>query len=390
MSVTLHFSLGQPAIFRRRRLIAPLLVAAAGVLPGPARPLRAETHSNLQAVTTVGTSAWGGSYPFTVTGVLLTDPDEMLDSTPNFQPASSNLMGGEWQVTVQAAEVGDRGGTTCWIGQNYALRRPPFDDAFSYSNEAWAAEVARLNHDPATGHAFQRGDLVAVTANRTLFYGGKRNINEAHDNDPSADFTISLVASNYGLPAPDVISLMSVMRTNDNNPATSEDIFDPTRLTGGEYWQGTRVRITGLTLVTTNGWNRTNLWNSRKCTVTDGENRSFTLRHPRYSLGPPPTNRFDAVGVFTQESGSGVQGTNGYELFVQQVLPTDDAVLAIAPGVVISWPGSLSNYRLLSAEALPAATWWPVTNLPALVDGRNSVTQAPGGGQKFYRLERVR
>ena len=52
-------------------------------------------------------------------------------------------------------------------------------------------------------------------------------------------------------------------------------------------------------LVDTNGWNPTNLWNARQCTVTDGEGGFFTLRCPRYSLGPAPTDRFDMTGVFT-------------------------------------------------------------------------------------------
>jgi len=84
---------------------------------------RAETHWNLQAVNASGVSSWSGSYPISVMGVLLTDPEEMLDSTPNFIPYSgpSDMfkMGGEWQVVVQAALAGDRLGTTCWMGQNY-------------------------------------------------------------------------------------------------------------------------------------------------------------------------------------------------------------------------------------------------------------------------------
>jgi hypothetical protein len=389
MSVTLRFPTGQPAISRRALLLPSLFTLAACLLAST--PARAETHANLQAVTAIGTSAWTSAPPFTVVGVLLTDPEEMLDATPNFQPSSAGLMGGEWQITVQAALGGDRGGTTCWMGQNYAIRRPPFDDAFSYSNEAWTAEIARLNHDPATGHTFQKGDLVAITANRSLFYGGKRNINEAHDNDVAADFTISLVLSNYGLPSPEVLSLQSVMRTNDNNAATFEDIFDATRATGGEHWQGMRVRLTGLSLVDTNGWNPTNLWNSRKCTVTDGEGRFFTLRHPRYSLGDVPTNRFDAVGVFTQESGSGAQGTNGYELFVQQVLPADDAVLNIAMQPVITWPGSLSNYQLQYTNTVGGTgEWQPATNAPVLVNGRATVIVDPAEAQmRLYRLQRT-
>jgi DUF917 family protein len=50
------------------------------------------------------------------------------------------------------------------------------------------------------------------------------------------------------LPAPQVISLSSVISTNLS--ATGHyDIFDPTRATGGEHYQGMRVRINGLTLV---------------------------------------------------------------------------------------------------------------------------------------------
>ncbi len=109
---------------------------------------------------------------------------------------------------------------------------------------------------------------------------------------------------------------------------------------------------------------------------------------PRYDLGPAPTNRFDAVGVFTQD-GSGTQGTNGYELFLQQVLPASEPVLEIASQVVVSWPGSLSNYRLLSAIHVDG-TYLPVTNTPVRWEDRNAVLQEPAeAGTRYYRLERT-
>ena len=103
---------------------------------------------------------------------------------------------------------------------------------------------------------------------------------------PAYDFTISLVSSNYGLPAPEVISLSSVISTN-LSPTGHYDIFDPTRATGGEHWQGMRVRINGLTLVTTNGWNTNSDWSSRYCTATDGEGRQFPSSIRSMTLAPP-------------------------------------------------------------------------------------------------------
>ena len=354
---------------------------------------RAETVQNLEAVDSSGFSTWAGSFPLTVTGVILNDPGEMLDSTPSFIPWNNGdgqfQLGGEWQIFVQTVWPGDRGGVECWMGQNYGnLPWEPHDGSDSYSDSAWASEVARVSHDPATGYAFRKGDLVTVTANGSLFYGGMQNINEMHSTDPAYDFTISLVASNYGLPGPEVISLGSVIGTN-LGPTGHCDLFDATRATGGEHWQGMRVRINGLSLVSTNGWSTNSDWNSRYCTATDGEGRQFPLIHPLYDLGPVPASRFDATGIFLQESGSGTDGTFGYELFVQETAPSAPAALSIANKPVITWPGSLSNYQLQSRDSPASTTWTAVTNSPILVNGQNTVILDSAAAQKFYRLQRV-
>ena len=376
----------------RTALLYLTAALSAVLLPGTAE---AETHSNLQAVTATGTSAWAGSFPIVLRGVLLCDPEEMLDATPDFLPwndgANAGWMGGEWQITFQAVDPGDRGGTTCWMGQNYANRVPPHDDEFSYSNPAWVSEILRLNHDPSTGHKFRAGDLIEITARQALFYGGKRNINEGHDVDPSQNFEFSLVASHYGLPTPETITLADVMEPGGSpaEPTTWIAIFDPTRATGGEHWQGMRVRVNGLMLATTNGWDWTNLWADRRCSVTDGAGRYFTLRHPRYSLGPAPTNTFDAVGIFSQESGSGLQGTNGYELFVQQVIPRELPALAIARTIAISWPASGATYQLEYRTEASGTNWFPVTNSPAVISGQNTVLEPPYGPERYYQLRKV-
>jgi hypothetical protein len=354
---------------------------------------QSETHANLQSVTTNGTSAWSGTFPFTIRGVLLCDPDEMLDSTPNFLPwndgANQYRMGGEWQVTFQAADPGDRGGTTCWMGQNYGNQPWIHNGDLSYTNEAWVAEILRLNYDPSTLHQFRAGDLVEISVRQSLFYGGKRNINEGHDIDPAYNFDLRLVTASYGLPAPEVITLAEVMQPggSPDDWKTWPAIFDPTRATGAEHYQGMRTRLNNLTLVTTNGWNPTNAWGARLCTVTDGANRFFSLRHPRYSLGAAPTNQFDAIGIFSQESGSGSQGTNGYELFVQQVLPHNPAPeLAIGLNVTISWPVSADVYQLEWRGQVDTGTWNTVTNTPAIINGMNTVILPPSSPQRFYQL----
>ncbi|MCL4788428.1 MAG: hypothetical protein KJ070_16815 [Verrucomicrobia bacterium] len=357
---------------------------------------QSETHSNLQAVTSVGASAWSGTFPFTIRGVLLCNTDEMLDSTPNFIPYSGpavyGKMGAEWQVTFQAVDPGDRGGTTCWMGQNYGNQPWIHTSDFSYTNEAWVAEILRLNFDQSNLHQFRAGDLVEMTVRQALFYGGKRNINEGHDIDPAYNFDIRLVTANYGLPAPEIITLADVMNVGGvaTNSSTWLPIFDQTRATGGEHYQGMRVRLNNLSLVTTNGWNPTNTWGNRLCTVTDGAGRFFTLRHPRYTLGAAPTTQFDAIGIFNQESGSGSQGTNGYELFVQQVLPHNPAPeLAIGLNVTISWPANTDTYQLEWRAQVDAGEWIPVTNTPAVINGMNTVILPPSSPQRFYQLRKT-
>lgn len=69
-----------------------------------------------------------------------------------------------------------------------------------------------------------------------------------------------------------------------------------------------------------------------------------------------------------------------------------DPVLAInkdAHQAVISWQGSLTGFRLQSANALSQATMWSdVSEPPLLVKGRNTVTNVIAGTNVFYRLIR--
>ena len=153
---------------------------------------QSETHTNLQAVNAGGVSTWAGTYPFTIRGVILNDPEEMLDVTWDPQAESQNQMGAQYQVFIQTVASGDRGGTALWMGQNYSSLGPWIPAGNLYNEAQWSNEMIRVNYDTGTAHHFRAGDLVEVTANQSLFYGGKRNVNEAHRTNAR---TISLCLS---------------------------------------------------------------------------------------------------------------------------------------------------------------------------------------------------
>jgi hypothetical protein len=368
-----------------------LLVAGLGA--GTVRVAAAEeTHARLQAVQPDGTSAWSGVFPFALRGVILNDPEERLDATPQFLPwsdgANAFRLGGEWEVFLQAVEAGDRGGTACWLGQNYGNLPWLHDEALSYADADWTQETARVSHDLVNHHCFRKGDLVEVTVNRSLFYAGKRNVNEAHDIDAAADFTLRLLHADYGLPAPETVSLAELVHPGDGNPTTAEDIFEASRAAGGEHWQGMRVRLNALRLVDAAGWGL-RPWNQRTCVATDDAGRFFPLKMPLTDLGPPlSTNTvFDAIGILDQDSGSGSQGTNGYHLFVQEVYVNGGPKMEAAERLVLSWPTPVGRFVLEASSDLSGTSWAAVTNATFLTSGGRTLALVDrGNGPRFYRL----
>jgi len=232
---------------------------------------------DMQAVDADGLGTWqvpipGGSFDpgYKLRGVVLNDPMDMLDMTPNHIPSGPGTMwqlGGTWQVFIEsvslpgdAAEhpelIGDFGGAAVWMGQNYGnhiWHHPdgPFfsgtyadSTAYSYTDADWglvadgptAGEMGRLNWplDARTGlpvtEPLRAGDLIEVRARGGLFYSGKFNANEEHDNDPRFDFDIVLLDRDLPL-VPTEISIPDVKDPGD------AFLFDPTRQSGAEYYQ---------------------------------------------------------------------------------------------------------------------------------------------------------
>ncbi len=351
---------------------------------------QSETHTNLQAVNASGVSTWAGTYPFTIRGVILNDPEEMLDITWDSGAVSGNRMGAQWQMFFQTMAGSDRGGTACWMGQNYNSLGPFIPEGNFYSEAAWSNEMYRVNYDANTQHYFRKGDLVEITAKKSLFYGGKQNVNEGHRVTNANDFAVTLIQAGYGLPDPEVIRLSDLMNVDDGNPGTHEDIFDQTRQTGGEHYQGMRVRIESIHMATnyyaSSGWGKTN-WGDRLCTVTDGEGRYFSLRMPLANLGWVPADWFSAVGIINQESGSGTDGTFGYELFVQEIGPTIRMVQS-GGTMLMYWSATYTNYALEYSTNLTSTSGWQRVETPPVkwisVEENPATTGDPA---RFYRLK---
>ncbi len=262
-------------------------------------------HSNCQAVDGDGFGTFPVNSPIKMRGVLLNWGHSMLDPTPG----APEFLGGLWQRYVQTVEPGDFGGTACWMGQ-YIGKIVGNHPAGSYTDQEWVAELDRLDYDPATGHHFRPGDLVEVRARAPgLHFRGKTNINEQHANVPEADFDLVLLQADYGLPAAEVITLSEVKDAGDGF------IFDQTRATGAEHYQGLLVQINNVSFVNPGDWGP-----NAGLTVQDGTGRTLPVLlglGSGFTLYDPPPAPFDIIGIFDQEDYNPDDGyKDGYRLWV--------------------------------------------------------------------------
>ena len=282
-------------------------------------------HSTLQAVHPDGRSAYTGGFPLRVIGIALHNTEDWLDPTPGYTPTfQPGQMGGQAELFVQALDrstldllgveyydPADFGGTAAWIGQNYGNLPWKGDSYFSYTDAEWTAELGRLNFFGGDGvtDPIRAGDLVEIRARAGLHYAGKLNINEQHEKDPAKDFEVVRLVAGFGLPAPALITLEDLKNPDDTH------IFDPTRATGGERYQATRVQIQNVWTDASQSWLAgSDLW------VTDGT-RTFQIRlgnNPSFDGTPwfDVAEPFDVVGVMNQSATDGTYSTDGYYLIV--------------------------------------------------------------------------
>ena len=255
------------------------------------------THWQFQAVYDSGEQTYNATDKVVLEGIVLNNPADMLDPTPDDTITETFNISGQWQIFFQG-EGDDHAGTAVWMGQLYN-NLPWIALDGGYTNEEFIAELNRIN-----AAQFCPGDRIRVTG-YYFSYNGKNNINEQHNKNPDHDFTIELLERGVGIPKPEVVTLDELKDDNDNF------IFNPTRLTGCEYYQARLVKIEDIWFVDPNGWGP-----NATLTITDGV-KTFPVKLGRgngiYAGSNNLSEPFDIIAIMDQESPT---LKSGYRLWV--------------------------------------------------------------------------
>ncbi|MCX8036353.1 MAG: DUF5689 domain-containing protein [Candidatus Sumerlaeia bacterium] len=209
-----------------------------------------------------------------IVGIALNRPDELLN------PANA------WQVYVQA-EWPQKGGIAAWAGTFY--------------NPTWPRYPADINP----------GDLVMIDG-FVMNARGKVNINERHSALPGMQFVVTKLASNVGMPRPQIITSLSQCNQ-----------FNASRTTGGERYQAQWVTLQNIRYVS-------GQWQAgQSVVVADDAGATITLllsERGDFSGQSAPSGRFSATGIFDQEDLAS-PFTDSYRLWVKS---KDDILLESA------------------------------------------------------------
>ena len=275
-------------------------------------------HDEYQAVDSNGSNAYpADDFPIRIRGVVLNNSEDWLNPTAEFHTRRWEF-GGEAEIFVQAVDLpgdswddGDFGGTAAWMGQNYGnhlMKHDKYapdagDPEYSYSDVDWYDELDRLglyrpyatSEEALTDDQLVRaGDLIEIRARTGLYYAGKMNVNEEHDNVPANDFEIVILQKNYGLPDAEEISLSDLMDDS------GEFIFDDTRATGAERYQSTLIEIQQVRLAEES---LANWGQNADLELVDATGRTLGIHlglNESFATGDAPTGWFDVTGILNQ------------------------------------------------------------------------------------------
>jgi len=278
-----------------KRFVVLAVFAFAGT--GIAQSVAPVTHSEFQAVNAQGEQTYTATDKVALEGILLHNPTDMLDPTPDDTVTQLFNISGQWQIFFQG-EGDDHAGTAVWLGQLYS-NLPWVAADGGYTNDEFIAELSRLNAAQVSP-----GDRIRVTG-YYLSFNGKLNVNERHNKDPDHNFTIELLERGVGLPRPEVVTLDDLKDADDNF------IFDPTRQTGCERYQSRLIKIEDLAFADANDWRP-----HGELVITDGV-KTFPVKLGRgngiYTGSNNLTEPFDIIGIMDQESPNLI---DGYRIYV--------------------------------------------------------------------------
>jgi hypothetical protein len=203
-------------------------------------------YAELEAIGSDGSSAYtdDGSAR-TITGVVICNPSDMLDST-----AYSSWVGYQWQTFIQSLNSSDFGGVAL-----YACSDGSKMGGNTLTTDVWNSLLSSLS-------GLSYGDEVQVTFYGTSAYKGKVNITSEHNT--TTQFSVSVLNHNVA-PTATAITLADLKDSSDSF------IFDSTRATGCERYQGTLVHLDGLTVADPSDWK-----SGGEVTVRQGD-LTFTL-----------------------------------------------------------------------------------------------------------------
>jgi hypothetical protein len=296
-----------------------------------AAPTVAEvTHSEFQAVDASGEHVYNAADMVVLEGILLHNPADMLNPTPDDTITETFNLGGQWQIFFQG-EGQDHAGTAVWCGQLYN-NLPWVAPDGGYTNEEFVAELSRLNAE-----RFSPGDRIRVTG-YYLSYNGKLNINEQHNKNHDHDFTIELLERGVGLPTPEIVTL------DDLKDGDDDFIFDLNRLRGCEYYQARLIKIENVYFADANNWGP-----NAEMLITDGR-KTFPVKLGRgngiYAGSNNLTETFNVIGIMDQESSD---LTGGYRLYVMNY-DGNGSVLAAREHRRADMPGDINLDGLVDID----------------------------------------
>lgn len=164
----------------------------------------------------------------------------------------------------------------------------------------------------------KRGDRVRVTG-MTGHFGGKTNINERHN--PDQRFEIQVFSQNNQVTPLPITDLSEVA------------VFDPTRQSGGEYYQGRLVVLKSVSIME-GTWEHDSV-----ITVADSLGNQFPVQlwaASGIADHPQPVGLLDITGIFNQED-TEQPFTEGYLL----------------------WPRSIDDFRRAATSGLSEWNVYP-------------------------------